>query len=366
MAVGGAVSAPADAAAPAAPLSTSWSTSQGAWAIVAMGKLDQLKDTFWQVFFRPEHAATWSLVTPPAVADNGGLVAAGGPTAVTVGFEPSEDLDFSPVAQSTDDGRSWSPGVLPASLLAVPDALAAGPGGRLLALVRTAGGTLVSSPGPLSSWRTVSDRRALAASAAGRSCGLVDLRAVADASGDPVVGGSCTVPGVVGVLTDRGGSWHPSGLRLPSAAAGQPTSVLRLVSGSGGTAGLVTAGAGRSPDVYAIWRSSPSAEWSVSGVLHPSGTLVATASGPNGSLVVVSGGHGGTGRAESVSGPGAPWTALPALPRGTATVSEGADGVLDALVVATARLVTWQLDPAGVRWIRGSTVTVPIQYGSST
>ena len=72
---------------------------------------------------------------------------------VTAGFLPSADLTFSPVARSTDGGRSWSPGALPTALVRVPDALTVSTSGRLLALVGEEGQTVLSSPGGLSRWR---------------------------------------------------------------------------------------------------------------------------------------------------------------------------------------------------------------------
>lgn len=351
----------------AAPLATTWTTAQGTWADVAMGRLSQPNDTFWQLFFRPAGATSWNLVTPPAVADNGGLVADDGAAAsLTAGFEPSSGLTFSPLAQTTDDGGSWSPGVLPGALLRVPDPLAVGPGDDLLALVRSSGGSLLWSAGSLSRWRRVVGLRALAATAAGRSCGLVALRAVTEAAGDPVVGGACSSVGVVGVFTEQGGLWQRSGPRLPGAAADEPTSVLRLENGTGGTAGLLAAGRGSETTLFAIWRSSTSATWTISPALRPAGQLVATGFGQDGSLMVVTVGDQGTERADVVSAPGAPWVVLPALPSGTAAVAAGTGGAADALVVHTKHLVDWTLGPTGDRWVRGPTVTVPIQYGSST
>ena len=68
---------------------------------------------------------TWSLVTPPGVADNGGLD--------RVGFRrrrpwsascPASLLRFSPLAQSANGGSSWVPAFLPGALAPLPDALA--------------------------------------------------------------------------------------------------------------------------------------------------------------------------------------------------------------------------------------------------
>ncbi len=349
-----------------APLSAAFSTAQSSWAIVAMGRLDQPNNTFWQLFQRSSPGAPWALVTPPAVADNGGLVADfGSPNAITVGFEPSQLLAFSPLARSTDGGQTWSASVLPTTLAAVPDALAAGPAGALLALVRTAGGTVLGTSRPRGAWRAVVGIRALAGSPAGRSCGLIRLSALAESSGDPVVGGSCTGGAEVGVFTREEAGWRATGPRLPGTAADRPTTVLRLESGAAGTAGLVAAG-GPSPTVFAIWRSSSSAAWSVSAGLRLTGRVIATGFGPGGSVVVVTSRPRGGGRAETVTGPGAPWSVLPPLPRRTAVVNVDPGGGASALAVAGKFLTSFRLDPAGARWLRQGTVSVPLQYGSST
>jgi hypothetical protein len=88
-------------------------------------------------------------------------------------------------------------------------------------------------------------------------------------------------------------------------------------------------------------------------------------------VAVVTAGSQGAARAVSVSGPAAQWATLPPLPAGTALVAPepGGDlggGTFTALVVDGKHLVDWQLVPAGVRWVPAGSVSVPIQYGSST
>jgi hypothetical protein len=367
-AAGGAPAAAASLATPPeAPLAATWTTAQGTWAVVAMGELKHLDDTFWEMFFRPDAGNDWSLVTPTGAADNGGLVADDGPAATVVaGIEPSQALTYSPVAQTTTDGRTWSPGLLPVALLPVPDAVAIEGDGSVLALVRTADGSLVGSKGNLSSWQTLARLRSLAGTGAGRSCGLVALRAVTVADGAPRIGGACTKPGVVGVFTQDAGSWQLRGPRLPGAAGKKAPSVLRLRGGPGGTAGLVEAGRGSTATLFAMWRTSLSAGWSLSPPLRLRGRLVSTGFGPSASMVVVTGGAKGADKAESVAGPGAAWVPLPAPPKGTAAVAAGPGGTIDALAVATSDLVDWRLDASTDSWSRSQELVVPIQYGSST
>ena len=125
-----------------APLATSLVTAQGTWAVAVMGGLSRPQQNgFWQLFVRPAGASNWSLVTPPGVADNGGLVAAGaaGGTSLLVGVRPSQHLAFSPLAASSDTGKSWAPGLLDADLADVPDAMAVGASGQALALLHDGG-----------------------------------------------------------------------------------------------------------------------------------------------------------------------------------------------------------------------------------
>ncbi len=162
------------------PLNTSLVTAQGSWAIALMGGSAASHNNFWQLFVRPAGASGWSLATPQGVADNGGLVAAGASTSLVVGFRPSQNLTYSPLATSTDTGKNWTPGLLDAGLANTPGAIAVAPSGRTLALLQD--GTITAAPtagaaaaGP---WTPRDTRNTLAASAPGRSCGLVGVNAV--------------------------------------------------------------------------------------------------------------------------------------------------------------------------------------------
>ena len=189
---GGAVSPPV------APLAASLVTASGAWAIVPTGHLADPVNTFWQLLFRPPGATRWAIVTPPGVADNGGLVIAPSAGGLTAGFEPSQNLKVSPLAITANGGASWTPGLVPAGLEALPDALVTAVSSDPLALVRTAGGTVLQGDSSLTTWSPVVGRAALARSAAGRSCGIGILSALATTGGSAVIGTACARPGVVG------------------------------------------------------------------------------------------------------------------------------------------------------------------------
>ena len=66
----------------------------GTWAIVAMGGPAAGENQFWELLARPAGSTRWELVTPPGVADNGGLVAAWWPRLAhrRVPAEPGPDL----------------------------------------------------------------------------------------------------------------------------------------------------------------------------------------------------------------------------------------------------------------------------------
>jgi hypothetical protein len=107
-----------------APLVSAVSTSTDSWVTLPMGDLSDPSTTFWELFHAASGSSHWSLVTPPGVADNGGLVQSSSAGAALVGVLPSDLLRFSPLAQSADGGGSWVPAFLPGALAPVPDALA--------------------------------------------------------------------------------------------------------------------------------------------------------------------------------------------------------------------------------------------------
>ena len=76
------------------PLATSVQTAAGTWATIPMGHLGQPLNTFWQLFFQPPGATSWSnQVEATATATNGGLVlASAGDRSVIVGVRPSVRL----------------------------------------------------------------------------------------------------------------------------------------------------------------------------------------------------------------------------------------------------------------------------------
>jgi hypothetical protein len=333
-----------------------------------MGHLGSTNNTFWQLLFRPQGSTRWTLVTPPGVASNGGLSAgpSAGPTgALVVGFQPTELLTYSPVARTADEGKKWSAGVLPAGLLDVADAIATGPDGAVLALVRSEGGSLVRSDGTLTRWTAVTARGALDATAAGRGCGVTALSALSESGDVPELGADCSVPGVVGLFSDVSGTWTETGPRIPSEE-GRTMDVLRLTSGpAGGTEALVEARSGKSEWLVALWRGAGSRTWSVSEPIAIGGKVLSAGSGNGQAMDVVTAQGWRASRLLSIAGPGSRWRSMGAPPERTQAVVGGANGMV-ALAVSGSTVSVMGRDAAAGRWRRTEKVHVPIEYGSST
>ena len=358
---------PADtrAALSAPSLATSLATAAGTWAVAVMGGSAAQHNNFWQLFARPAGSASWQLVTPPGVPDNGGLVLArlGGRSLIT-GFRPSQHLTYTPLAATSDGGRQWSSvSPLDAALANVPDALAAAPGtGQLLALLINGTATL-ARPG-YTSWSTLATRRSLAATPPGQRCGLQSLTAAAySPSGVPLIGGTCGHPGTAGILAQTGGTWHAAGPALPASLARQPVRVLRLTSTAHRTVALLAAGAGPATSLLAAWSPDSGSHWATSPPYHLNGATLRSASfGPGSTAAIVLTGS----RGETIAGPAASWQPLPSLPPGTATLAPGPAGGFDALAVDRTTLNVWQLVPRSAAWARTQLISVPVQFGSSS
>lgn len=354
--------APQATAAGAPLLATSLVTAAGTWAVAVMGGSAATHDNFWQLFVRPAGSTAWRLVTPPGVADNGGLVVAGtGGQSLITAFRPSQYLTFTPLTVTRDGGRAWSPaGPLSGGLANVPDALAAEPGtGQLLALL-TSGTVEVAAPG-YARWHRLASGHTLASTPAGRRCGLRAVTAVTStAAGLPLVGASCGRPGVAGIFAARSGTWQAVGPVLAGARGRGPVAVLRLAQTGKVTAALLQAGSGPGPSLFAAWSGDGGGHWMLSAPLRPGAKLTGASFGPAGTMVL-----NGTTAAVATSAAGT-WRPLPAVPAGTATVTAGPAGGFDALAVHQARLTVWRLAPGAAAWRAVQVIRVPIQYGSSS
>jgi hypothetical protein len=174
----------------------------------------------------------------------------------------------------------------------------------------------------------------------------------------------CARPGVAGIFADSGGGWHAVGPAVPAALGRQDIEVLTLT-GYADPAGtdlvaLLRSGSGPAASVTAAWSGDGGSRWTLSAPLRlGGGQLTATAIGPGGaSGIIINSSRGAT-----LTGRGASWRALPALPRGTATLALGPAGQADAIAVHNGTFADWRLGSSG--WTPAQTIQVTIPYGSS-
>ena len=365
--------APAVAAA-VAPLTSSIVQGGDTWLVVPMGHLNQFLNTFWQVLVRSPAGTGWKTVTPPGVADNGGLVVDPAPGGgLLAGFLVSQFLTFSPLSRTDDGGRTWNGLYFPEPLLAVPDALGGSATGPALALGRSGGGTLLEAGPTLSSWRPAITARTLARTPAGARCGIERLTATAVAPhGDPLVGVECRRPGTVGLFdvatTDATAIPFSDSPALRDAAV----SVLRLVPTAGGVAVLLRAErrAGRATIVAGWLAGGPQPATLSTPLAVPAGArLVASGTTSGGGLfVLLAPAGGGAPELADVSAPApgaAAWSVLPHPPRGTLAAAFS-PGRIDAVTVHDSTLIDYALDVASATWVQSQVFHVDIQYGSSS
>jgi hypothetical protein len=328
-----------------------------------MGGSAASHNNFWQLFVRPDATSTWRLATPPGVASNGGLVLAGlRGGSVLAGFRPSQDLAYTPLAITKNNGRTWSPALLDAGLADVPGALAADPAsGRLLALL-TDSTAEMSRPGG-TAWARLTTRHALATSSAGTRCKPGSLNAAAfSPSGQPMLAAGCGRPGTAGIFTRTGQTWQLTGPVLPAAYAHQAITVLRLTTTGGTTTALLAAGTGSAARLLAGWSADGGGHWKLSPPLPLNGaTLTSASSGPGSSLAIILG-HRGASAITSAAGS---WRPLPQLPPDTATLAAGPAGGWNALAVHGTQLTIWQAAPRARSWASVQVIKVPVQFGSS-
>jgi hypothetical protein len=320
-------------------------------------------NNFWQLFIRPAGSTRWKLVTPPGTADNGGLVLAGGGQELITGFRPSQNLTYSPLIGTTDGGQAWSSlNPLDAALASAPDALAVGPGGGQLLALLDGGPAEEAAPGA-TTWSTLASQQALAATPAGRRCGLQALTAAAfTPAGLPVLAGTCARPGTAGIFTFGNGTWQAAGPVLPATLAGQDITVSRLTRTAQGMTALLVAGTGSGASLLAAW-SAAGGRWTLSPLLPLHGAALTSASfGPGATAAVIAGAN----RGQITIVPGSAWQSLPPLPPGTATLAPGPGGAADALAVRGGTLTVWRHVPGGTTWARAQVIVVPIPYGSSS
>jgi hypothetical protein len=372
---GSAHAGPATASAPPVRMSlaTSAEYPDGSWAVLVMGGSAAQHNNFWQVFVRPGPATGWKLATPLGAASNGGItvVPEGGP-ALAAAIRPSQDLSFSPLASSGDNGAKWAQsGLLDARLAGYPDALASAPGGGLIAL--TQAGDVEQSARPGAAWATLATAHTMAA-AAGRGCRPAHLTSVAySPSGLPLVAGACANERQADIVRLAGGHWSRTGPVLPAVLARRDVEVLQMARAGRTVAALLAVGRGPATRLFGAWSNPDGTSWHLSqpyqaGAARPLSAAFGSSGAGTGSLGVLLSG----GRAVSVSGPGAAWRSLPALPTGASPRSDGgatlaaAPGGFEVLTARGSQLSVWALSSSGSAWDRSQVINVAIPYGSSS
>ena len=362
-----ALALPAGASPARPPLEGATSSPAGSWVILPMGNLSEQANTFWQVLHASASSPQWSVVTPPGVADNGGLVMGVSRGSSLVGFLPSQRLQFSPLSLSGDAGSTWSPAFLPGPLAPAPDALALAAGNPPAGLA-VSGGRVLSARRGLSSWTSLVSIRALRR--VSPHCGATGPQAAAfSPSGSPMVATGCTRGGVVGVFSLSGGDWRAEGPVLSGPLVGASTAVLRLETAGPTPSALVEANRQGHRWLVALWRAGSG--WSVSPplALPSQGTVLATALGSNGLLAVLT--RTTNARQVETVGPGRTWTTLPTPPAGvvalawSAPVANSGASSADAFAVNGTVLTVFALTASGTRWAKVQTTRVPLAYGSS-
>lgn len=352
----------------ALPLPAAIETPTDSWAVLPMGQVGSLVNTFWQLLHAVPGTSQWTVVTPQGVADNGGLVAAAGvaTTTTSVGFLPSQQLRFSPLSVTTDAGRTWSPAYLPGALSARPNALASGTDGSLAIVGSAVVHRFPNSP----DWSRLVTLAALKRVAP--QCGAAALDAVAVTStGAQLVGAACR--GHVGIFTASGGEWRLDQAPLPGGWRKASTTILRLQTSGTQTTALVVAATGGHQALFALSQAG-SEGWQLSTPLPLGAGSAVTASaisfgGDLGVLV-------GSKRAQSVDEitPGGSWVTLPAPPRGAAglafvtpdTISVGASTLDAFVVVGGTNLHVFALAPGHSDWAGAQILQVALPYGSSS
>ena len=350
------------------PLATSISGPAGTWATVAMGQLDQPLNTFWQLLYRPAGGSQWSnQVEATAVATNGGMVLAPlGGKSVVAGMLPSNRLTFTPMIATSDGGRSWQDGLIDPAVASTPDSLASNGAGRIIALVGDGRSSQVlAATDSLSTWETAATEAQLAATPAGRRCGLISLTAVAYPGTTPMAAGSCAKPGITAVFALGPTGWQAAG---PPTSADSTVQVLGVRTEGDTLTGLFASTTPTGSDhLVAGWSSDAGQQWTTSPLLQVAGNQQITSFGPadGAGLFVLSSDPSGSNQLDLITGPSSSWSQLPQPPGQTATVAITAGDPPQALSVKGRILTIWTLISKSGGWSKSQTIPVNIQFGSS-
>ncbi len=349
------------------PLATSLPGAGGSWALLPAGASSG-EEHFWELLRRRGgRGASWSLVTPPGVQDNGGLAIAAAGGTLLAGFLPSYNLHFSPLALTPDGGSSWTPDLLPLTggLLGVPDSLALSSDGTAYALLVRNGGEVVMSDGGGGEWRALTAVRALATLPVAHGCGLRSIDAIASTSPHGVlVGGACMHGGQIGEYAYANGRWRTAAPPTPATLRGNPSRVMSLASTNGTVFTLVDFPSASQNTLLAAWSADGGHSWTETRPLVMGAREDPIAAGPAPhahTFLLVSTPHGDRLRIGASS---TPWRTTPRPPAGTATVAVGGAGEVDALAVHGYNIADWRLLGTSGLWHRVGTLHVSVSASS--
>jgi hypothetical protein len=349
---------------PSSSFATSVTMNGSIYAAIPMGDLGQSLNTFWQLFELSGGSTGWKLLTPPGIADNGGLVIEGGsPSALTVAIRPSNLLTFTPIALKANH-TSWSDGgLIPAALVGAPTAYV-GTNVASFAAVKNGGGAVLRSTNG-TAWNKIGSSASLS-SVAGGSCRLAGVQALATNRGLPLYAGGTCVAGDRAGIFEFSGSWRDIGPKLGSLADRSSRVVLELSATESGLEALIATSSGATTRLILAFSSTNGASWVTSDSLRiPSSADIVSSGGLGSSGAYVVWQKSGTMAA--VAGANGRWTSLPRLPDHALTLAfpQGPSGRIDALGGHHSEFLAWQLDSSRSRWRQTEAFAVPIVYGSS-
>jgi hypothetical protein len=346
----------ATSAQPVGPLSlaTSLTTTAGTWTVALAGGKEADYNNFWQLLVRPSTAASWQLATPPGVATNGGLVIAPlGGASLVVGLRPSQSLRFTPLADTSNAGRSWTSGLIGTVMASEPSAMAGDPAtGKLLAV--TASGAIEQGIAS-GTWAVT------AKSLSDAACGHLRLTGVTfTPDGTPLAAGDCARPGVIGIFSNSGGTWTSAAPVAPEIFGRDRVFVLALATIADHTMALLQAGSGTGASV--LVGELGTGGWSFSGPARLSGTSVSSlATGSAGEVGLVL----ANGEGLLLPSLGNSWRTLPRLPARTQTLAFVQGTQVQAVVPGRTSISFYDYQQAEATWTLAQKLKVPVQFGSS-
>jgi hypothetical protein len=340
----------------AATLSGGATQADVAVAVVPTGRLGDPQNRFFQTFTSTGDG--WRLTTPKGTATNGGLVVAG-PRSGAVAVLPFAASHVTALL-AMDEGRPGRTGRVIPALVSGPTSLTVSPASGALAMVTTSGEIQVAT-NPTAGLRRVLAVRALVGSPAGRQCGLADVSAAGVLPGGLlVVGGRCSHSGRSGLMVqDAAGRW-----KSLAAPHGGTWSVVRIDPTMDGAVALVSAAAGRRPELRLVSLRAGSQQWSRP--LSAAGSLRSTAfiDGRSPSyLLALADRH--RVQAWRLELGGAVVRVGPSLAPGTQALVMGPGRRPTAFVVDGRAVEPLALDATAGRWVPGTRQVLPLAYGTS-